>query len=423
MSVKQKSGAKAAVGKAKPKVAKAPAGKKAPAKKAPAKKLPAAKPSAAAAKPAAAAKSAPAGDVLTTRDLNRALLARQFLLERSRIAPVAAIRHLVALQAQLARPPFVGLWTRLHGFTRPQLTQLLHDRGVVRATFLRGTLHLLTADDFLAFRPALQPMLATAFRAVLKDRVTGLDLDALAAFAEPRLPATFEDLRPQLAAAFRAHDERALGYAVRMHLPLVQVPTDDAWAFPASAAFASAAGWLARPFVDPAAPALTALVERYLAAFGPATIKDAQRWSGIADLAPAFAALRPQLVTFRDDKRRELFDLPTAPRPPADTAAPVRFIPDFDNLVLGHDDRRRIIADDHRPLIITKNLLIKATFLVDGMVAGTWSVERARRAVTLRAAPIAALTRPVRAALEAEADALLAFLEPDAATRTVDIAR
>ena len=363
--------------------------------------------------------------VLTTRELNRALLARQFLLDRARVTPSTAVRHLVALQAQLARPPFVGLWTRLAGFTRAKLAKPLHDRKLVRATFLRGTLHLLTTDDFLALRPIFQPMLTAAFRAVIKDRAAGLDVAALAAFAEPRLPATFEDLRPQLAAEFRAHDERALGYAVRMHLPLVQVPTDDAWAFPASAAFASAAGWLGRAFAAPSTldAARRALVERYLAAFGPATIKDAQRWSGIPDLAPVFAALRPELVTFRDDKKRELFDLPTAPRPPADTAAPVRFIPDFDNLVLGHDDRRRIIADAHRPLIVTKNLLVKATFLVDGMVAGTWSVERTKRAVALRLAPTGTLAKPARAALEAEGDALLRFLEPDAETHTIEVAR
>ena len=153
--------------------------------------------------------------------------------------------------------------------------------------------------------------------------------------------------------------------------------------------------------------------------FGPATIKDAQRWSGIADLAPAFVALRAKLVTFRDDKGRELFDLPTAPRPPADTVAPVRFIPDFDNLVLGHDDRRRIISDEHRPALTTKNLQVKATFLVDGFVAGTWAIERKRQVATLTLTPFGKLSKSARAALEAEADSMLRFVEPEATTRTV----
>ena len=357
--------------------------------------------------------------MLDPRALNRALLARQLLLQRATIAPRAAVEHLVALQAQVARPPFVGLWTRLQGFTRAQLSQLLHDRTVVRATFLRGTLHLLTADDFLRFRPALQPMLSAGFHAILKDRGAGLDFAQLAAFADTLLPATFEDLRPQLAAEFRKHDERALGYAVRMHLPLVQVPTDDAWAFPSSAAFTSARVWLSRTLG--AEDSLVELVRRYLAAFGPATIKDAQRWSAIADLAPAFDALRPELVTFRDDKRRELFDLRDAPRPAAETEAPVRFIPDFDNLVLGHDDRRRIIADEHRPALVTKNLLVRPTFLVDGFVAGTWAIERSKRAATLTLALFAPLAKPVRAQLEAEGTALLRFVEPDAAAHTVEL--
>jgi hypothetical protein len=367
--------------------------------------------------------TASAEATLTVRDLNRAYLARQLLLARADITPRAAIEQLVALQAQLARPPFIGLWTRLHGFTRAQLLDLLRDRHVVRATFLRGTLHLLTAADYLALRAALQPMLTAGFRTILKDRAADLDLGKLAAYAHTRLPATFEQLRPQLARQFPQHDERALGYAVRMHLPLVQVPTDDPWGFPASAAFASAETWLGAGLGPDTSGALVALVHRYLAAFGPATIKDAQRWSGLPDLAPAFEALLPELVRFRDDKRRELFDLPAAPRPPAETAAPVRFLPDFDNLVLGHDDRRRIIADEHRPGLTTKNLQVKATFLVDGFVAGTWTVARARHTATLTLAPFAALPKPARTALEAEGDALLGFVEPDATTRAVRVER
>jgi hypothetical protein len=359
--------------------------------------------------------------VLSIEALNRALLARQLLLERARIPPIAAIAQLVAMQAQVARPPFVGLWTRVHGFQRDQLHQLLHDRQVVRATFLRGTLHLMTASDFLALRAALQPMLSTGFRAIMKHRGDNLDLAALTAYAHTKLPATFEQLRPLLAAQFRSHDERALGYALRMHLPLIQRPTADPWAFPASAAFDSAESWLAQKLGGELS--LAELVRRYLAAFGPASVKDAQRWSGVADLAAAFEALRPELVSYRDDRGRELFDLPGAPLPPADTAAPVRLIPDFDNLILGHDDRRRIVADQHRPALVTKNLLVKATFLVDGFVAGTWAIERTKRAATLHLAPFAPLAKPARQALEAEADALIRFVEPDATSHGVAIPR
>jgi len=289
---------------------------------------------------------------------------------------------------------------------------------VVRATALRGTLHLMSAADYVALRPALQPMLSYYLHALLKERAANLDLAKLAAHAATLLPATFDELRPLLAKKFTKHDERALGYAVRVQLPLVQVPTDaDRWAFPASAQFAAADKWLGRKVPATAAP--HDLVRRYLAAFGPATVKDAQTWSGMRDLKPVFESLRDELVTFHDDKKRELFDLPDAPRPSADTPAPARFLPDFDNLVLGHDDRRRIVADDHRKQIVTKNLLVKATFLVDGFVAGTWTIERKKSAATLQLTPFAPLKKPARAALAEEGDALLRFVEPDAASYAV----
>ncbi len=206
----------------------------------------------------------------------------------------------------------------------------------------------------------------------------------------------------------------------RVTLPVIQVPTDDdRWSFPSNAAFESAESWLGRPIdVDAAAHAL---VRRYLAAFGPASVKDAERWSGMSGLKPIFEDLRDELVTFRDDKKRELFDLRDAPRPGADLVAPVRLVPDFDNLVLGHDDRRRIVADEHRPALTTKNLQVKATLLVDGFVAGTWTVERKKADATLVVTPFAALKKPVRSALEAEADALLQFVEPDATRRAVKV--
>ena len=358
---------------------------------------------------------------LSTRQLNRALLARQMLLERAETTALAAVERLVGLQAQVARPPFVGLWTRVAGFRRQELLDLLAGRHVVRATALRSTLHLMSSADFVALRGAIQPALARAMQSILRARAQALDLGALTAEARAFFggaPATFDALRDHFKARYPEADERAIAYALRNHLPLVQVPTGSAWAFPAAADFALADAWLGREVPAEPAPAHE-LVRRYLAAFGPATPGDAQVWSGLPGLRAVFEELRPALVTFRDERKRELFDLPEAPRPAADTPAPVRFLPEFDNLVLSHDDRSRVIADEHRPKVTLKNLQVRATFLVDGVVAGTWRIARTRKAAALLLEPFAPLARKTLAALEQEGDALLRFAEEDAATREV----
>ena len=358
---------------------------------------------------------------ITNRALNRALLARQMLLAREETTAVDAIARLVALQAQLARPPFAGLWTRVEGFRRTELSAALNDRSVVRVTSLRGTLHLMTAADYVAFRGALQPMLTRGMQGILRDRATTLDMKKLETEARKffgKAPATFDALRKHLELKFPGGDERAMAYAIRTHLPLVQVPTDATWAFPAAASFTLADAWLSTQVSTVTTPADT-LVLRYLAAFGPATVADAQAWSGLGPLRDVFESLRPALVTFRDERKRELFDLPTAPRPDPDTPAPVRFVADFDNLVLAHDDRTRIIAAEHRPRITTKNLQVRATILVDGMVAGTWKSERKRKTAVLVIEPFGVIGKRMRALLEAEGESLLTFLEEDATDREI----
>jgi len=168
--------------------------------------------------------------VLTRHDLNRATLARQMLLAREKTTALRAVERLAGLQAQLARPPFIGLWSRVEGFRVEDLARLVHDRKIVRATLMRGTLHLMTTKDYLELRPALQPLLSEAFVAVLRERATRVDLDGVTRTARACLdeqPRTFEDLRAFLGKAWPALDVRALGCAVRTHLPLVQVPTAD----------------------------------------------------------------------------------------------------------------------------------------------------------------------------------------------------
>jgi hypothetical protein len=360
---------------------------------------------------------------LTRRALNRATLARQMLLRREPVKPATALERLAGLQAQAARPPFVGLWSRVDGFRREDLVRAIERQQVVRGTLMRGTLHLFTRADYLRFRHTLQPMLTAGLRSILRGRMEALDVAG--AIAEARAwfdqaPRTFEALRAHLEDRFPGADVRGLAYAVRMELPLLQVPAPgERWAYGARADFAVAETFLGASLE--LGEASKALVLRYLEAFGPASAADAQTWCGLG-LGAVFGQLRPKLRAFQDERGRELFDLPHAPRPDADEDAPVRFLPEWDNLLLAHADRSRMIADAHRPAITTVNLRLPGTFLVDGFVAGTWVVARKKKAVALELRPFSSLQRNVRTALEQEGEALLRLMEPDATTFAVIVA-
>ena len=362
---------------------------------------------------------------LSRRALNRATLARQMLLSREKVKPATAIERLAGMQAQLARPPFIGLWSRIEGFRRDSLTRAIERREVVRATMMRGTLHLVSREDFISFRPVLQPMLSQGMKAVLRDRVNGLNVNALVAAARvcfDEAPCTFDALRGHLRARFPKLDERAMGYIVRMQLPLVQVPAAGAiWAYPAAADFAVAESWLDEKLDGDDRPHTLAL--RYLAAFGPATLRDFQTWSALAAAPGLVEELRPKLRTFRDERGREVLDLPKAPRPDEEEEAPVRFLPEFDSLLLAFADRTRVIADEHRPLIYTKNLLVPATFLVDGFAAGTWKIDRKKKLARLAVKPFGTLTKLARTALAQEGEALLRFVEEDAPAVSVEFVK
>ena len=356
-------------------------------------------------------------EVLTQRRLNRATLARQMLLRRERGSVVEAVERLCGMQAQEPRPPFPGLWTRLQGFRREDLHRALHERTVVRGTLMRGTLHVFSAADHIAHRMTLQPMLTRSL-ALLGNRAEGLNGDEVLPVARALLgenPRTFGELRAALVEAFPNINDRALGFTVRMSLPLVMIPTEDRWGFPADSRFGLAESWLGTPMSDEAN--VEALILRYLAAFGPATAADVQQWSGLQGIKPVLESLRPRLTLFHDERGRTLFDLPDGPRPEEETPAPSRFLPEFDNLMLSHADRTRVLADEHRPFVLgAKNGRIPATFLVDGWVAGTWRVERKKQAATLAIIPFAPLPKGTAAALGEEGEALLRFLEDDADT-------
>jgi Winged helix DNA-binding domain len=352
---------------------------------------------------------------LTLRDLNRATLARQLLLEREKLSAVEAVERLAGMQAQEAKHPFAGLWSRAAGFGRDDLKAALKEREVVRATLMRATLHLMSAADYAVFRSPLQPALTAAMTGALRGREQGLDLEKLLPVARKLVkqePRDFNELRGLLAEEFPKVNERALGYAVRTHLPLVMVPTDDRWAFPSVARFTLAETWLDTKLSSDGAP--EELVRRYLAAFGPASAADFQTWSGLKGMKSVFAGLRDELEVVEDEKGRELLDLPQAPRPGSDVAAPPRFLPQFDNLVLAHADRTRLLADEYRGAVATKNLRIRATFLWDGSVAGTWKVGRKRKTATLLLSPFQALPKRAAKALAEEGEKLLRFVEEDA---------
>ncbi|WP_345403892.1 winged helix DNA-binding domain-containing protein [Nonomuraea salmonea] len=317
------------------------------------------------------------------------------------------VHRLVGLQAQEPRPPYLGVWSRLAGFERDDLHAALHARTLVRATMWRATLHLVTAADFAAFRPVAEPVLAAAAR-----RFDGIDTGAVVAAAERLLaggPMTFNELRPKLLEEFPGGYDRALGYVVRMLTPLIMEPTDDRWSFPRDAAFGL-------PGIEPAPASVPALVERYLAGFGPATPADVATWSGLRGIREVMSGM--ELERLADDTGRELYDLPGAPRPGGDVPAPVRFLPDFDTLLLGHADRRRVLADEHKGLVATKNLRIKAVYLVDGFAAGTWQIKRSGKKAKLLISPFVATDL---GQVEEEGLRLLAFAEPDATTTALEV--
>jgi hypothetical protein len=356
-------------------------------------------------------------DTLSLREINRATLARQMLLARERVTPIAAIERLVGLQAQWPRPPFVGLWSRVADFERSQLTTLFDSRTVVRATFVRATIHVVTAKDFLALRPIVQTVLDSAMQGILKERLDGVDIEALTRRARALLekgPLTFEDIRDAFLRDDPDCDERAMGYAVRMRLPLVQVPVaGEKWAFPSQACFAPADQWLGKKIPSRPTPP-DALIKRYLAGYGPATAADVAAWSALPRpvLREAIERLRPELLVVRDEKKHELFDLPDAPRPPADTPAPVRFVPEYDNLITARADARFVATPD-RPRVFLSALRIAATLLVDGFVVGTWKLSATKKVSTVTIEPFAKISPRVRKEVVAEAEALARFAEPD----------
>jgi hypothetical protein len=349
--------------------------------------------------------------VLTRRDLNRALLERQLLLERKALSPVKAVERLGGLQAQSTTSPYLSLWTRLEGFERDQLVRALKGRRLVKAVIQRGTLHIVTPSDYWAFATARRELGGILWPPSYEARLPSANLAKLAASVAAELEGvelTFKEVR----ALLEPYEQPGLSPTfiwrrIQGHAYVVHVPPSGIWGYGGHGVYTAAEGTLAgRP--PPAEEAFDRLVRSYLAAYGPATKHDLGQWAGIPRLAPITASLERQSVrTFRDEEGRTLYDLPRAPLPDADAPAPARLIPRFDNLVLSHADRSRILGDVPLTRIITNNAMVHATILVDGFVAGTWQLEKGR--VVLE--PFSPLSREVKRALQDEADRLEAFVE------------
>jgi hypothetical protein len=340
--------------------------------------------------------------------LNRATLARQLLLRRVAMDPVAAVEHLVGMQSQNPLPPYVGLWSRLAGFTVEQLAEPIADRTLVRLLLMRGTIHLVSARDAHLLRPLVQPVLDRGSASVTKIPKERLP-QILAAAAEHlrQTAATAVELAAVLEPLFPGVDPMAMATAARASLPLVQVTPRGLWGRSGPAAHLHLRSWVGESTGE--VLTVDALVRRYLGAFGPATPADAQAWSGLTGLREVFD--RMDLWSAEVDGR-VVFDLPQAPRPGPDVPAPARLLTDFDNLLLSHADRTRVISDEHRRAVITKNGIVHPTVLVDGRVAGTWRVERARGTAAVVVSPFGPLPKADREALAGEGLALLAATEP-----------
>jgi hypothetical protein len=364
-------------------------------------------------------------ELLSRRALNRATLARQLLLQRSGMPVLAAVEHLVGLQAQVPLNPYTALWSRLERFKPDAVAELLLERRVVRTVVMRATIHLVSADDCLLLRPLVQPVLDAelARHRDYAPALRGVDLEPVLAFARRLLaerPRTGGELRAAMAERFPDDDPAALTYACRCLLALVQVPPRGVWGRTAQVTSTTAEAWLGRPLV--AKPSLDDVVRRYLGAFGPATVADVATWSRLTGFREVLDRLRPRLRTFRDERGRELFDLPDAPRPDADTPAPPRFLPEYDNVLLSHADRSRFLSEEHRGRLAPAFAgRAHCAVLLDGIVCGAWRIDRDgdTGGATLVISHVGSLTKRSTAALAAEGRRLLRFAAAEAETHDV----
>ena len=362
-------------------------------------------------------------ETLDRRTLTVATMQRQLLVDRPSwdaastpgwTPPVppgvyAAIEHLVGMQAQEPHEPYIGLWSRLRDFRPAELVDLLEQRRAVRTLLMRRTLHLVTSEDCLALRPLHDTMLVTRMRGTLGRVLPGVDFAELAAAGEPLFaasPRTLTEVAREIGDRWPQATARDLGDALSTVVRLVQTPPRGIWGQKAPARSTTIRSWLGRePNAD--SEGLDRLVLRYLRAYGPASSFDIRAWSGLSGLPEVIKRLRPRLLSFRDERGRELLDVTDGWWPERELRLPCRYLPAFDNAVLGYDDRSRIIDDEHRGLSVVGARFV----LVDGRVAGTWmSAGNAESGIRVTVTPIRALTSGERAEVAEEGSRLAIFL-------------
>jgi Winged helix DNA-binding domain len=354
------------------------------------------------------------GDRLGLRALNRATLDRQLLLRRAATPARRAVEDLAGLQAQAPLAPYVGLWTRLAGFRQEKLEDLYAERAVVRAHVMRNTVHLVTAADFIRFRPLFQPLIERAFASHFGQNLAGVDLDEIRRAARRLLterPLTRTQLAAALAPGWPDHDPASLAYAATHLLSLVQVPPRGLWSKSGPAAWSPAAGWLAGLDLTPPEEnlAVEQLVLRYLAAYGPASVNDIQAWSGLSRLREVTTRLGGQLRAFTGPGGRPLLDLPDAPRPDPGVPAPPRFLPEYDNLLLSFADRSRVIPHGRPVPLPPGNGATSGTLLVEGQWQGVWKITTAEEKAILRVTPFVPFRAGDVDAISVEGIGLLEF--------------
>ena len=343
--------------------------------------------------------------VLSTRELNRALLARQLLLARSKLPLTSALEQVGALQTQYAPSAYIALWSRLHGFQRGALTQALEQRRVVQATLMRATIHIVSARDFPLLAAAIRKARRSWWLRVQARQLKGVDVEAAAARLRKHLsggPRRWPELQKLLSA--EGLPRMAL-VSAGMWLDLVRVPPSGTWEQRRADLYGLADDWLDRS--NPTeAQGLEHLVRRYLGGFGPASLNDLSSWAGlpVTTLRPVVERLRPR--RFRDEQGGELLDLPRAPLPDPKTRAPVRFLPTWDATLLVHARRTGILPERYRSMVFNaKTPHSISTFLVDGAVAGAWHYEQGR----VHFKPFERLPAAARRELQEEAKRLAAI--------------